>query len=282
MKKIIIRSMLTCGMVFLCIVCWVHISRQKHFFQEKENYQVICGMEQFVYSDLVSGWESHEFVEGCYYIEDDRQIEGIVHRTAAVTVVGENIDSDILFPSFNQLAHDDVSGCLLDAKTLYGLFGTTDALGQTVTYDDREYRVRGVLDVNVPLMVISSKFTDDQRIDGLVLDTADELYRNQYVDLLSSVHGTIGQSYYLTDYVSVAKWIETPSKWSDFEFWSNYSDGIKMRLEHIFFDNKDITEQVCLRKSFQMVGLHMALFVLVAGLAVGLFRFIAGKKKGNC
>lgn len=274
MKKIIIRSMLTCGMVFLCIVCWVHISRQKYFFQEKENYQVISGMEGFVYSDLASGLESREFIEGCYFIENDRQLEGIVQRTATVTVVGENIDSDILFPSFNRLVHDDISGCLLDAETLYGLFGTTDTLGQTVTYDDREYVVRGVLDVNVPLMVISSKFEDDQRIDGLILNTADEWYRDQYADLLNSVYGSMDQSYYLTDYVSVAKWIETPSKWSDFEFWGSYSEELKMRLEHIFFDNKDITEQVCLRKSFQMMGLRTVLVFLAAVLIVGLFRFL--------
>ncbi|MDE6531159.1 MAG: ABC transporter permease [Lachnospiraceae bacterium] len=274
MKKIIIRSMLMCGMVFLCIVCWVHISRQKYFFQEKENYQVISGMEGFVYSDLASGLESREFIEGCYFIENDRQLEGIVQRTATVTVVGENIDSDILFPSFNRLAHDDISGCLLDAETLYGLFGTTDTLGQTVTYDDREYVVRGVLDVNVPLMVISSKFEDDQRIDGLILNTADEWYRDQYADLLNSVYGSMDQTYYLTDYVSGAKWIETPSKWSDFEFWGSYSEELKMRLEHIFFDNKDITEQVCLRKSFQMMGLRTVLVFLAAVLIVGLFRFL--------
>lgn len=274
MKRIIIKSMLTCGMVFLCILCWVHISRQKYFFREKENYQVICGMEGFVYSDLVSGGESREFVKGCYFIEDDRQVEGIAHRTAAVTVVGENIDSDIMFPSFNRLAYDDFSGCLLDAGTLYELFGTTDTLGQTVIYEDKEYGVRGVLDVNVPLMVISSKFKDDQRVDGLVLDTADEWYRNQYADILNSVYGSIDRSYYLTDYVSVAKWIETPSKWSDFEFWSSYCDDIKMRLEHIFFDNKDITEQVCLRKSYQMMGLRTVLALVAAVLIVGLFRVI--------
>lgn len=275
MKKIIIKSMLTCGMVFLCILCWVHISRQKYFFREKENYQVICGMEGFVYSDLVSGGESREFVKGCYFIEDDRQVEGIAHRTAAVTVVGENIDSDIMFPSFNRLAYDDFSGCLLDAGTLYELFGTTDTLGQTVIYEDKEYGVRGVLDVNVPLMVISSKFKDDQRVDGLVLDTADEWYRNQYADILNSVYGSIDRAYYLTDYVSVAKWIETPSKWSDFEFWSSYSDGLGQRLEHIFFDNKDITEQVCLRKSYQMMGLRTVLVILATVLGVGLFRMIA-------
>ncbi|MDE6712822.1 MAG: hypothetical protein K2K20_03720 [Lachnospiraceae bacterium] len=275
MKKIIIKSMLTCGMIFLCFVCWIHISRQKYFFQEKENYQVISGMEGFVYSDLVSGGESEEFVKGCYFIENDRQVEGIVHRTAAVTVVGENIDSDILFPSFNRLAYDDVSGCLLDAETLYELFGTTDTLGQTVIYEEKEYMVRGVLDVNVPLMVISSKFEDDQRIDGLVLDTADEWYRDQYADILNSVYGSMDQSYYLTDYVSVARWIETPSKWSDFDFWSSYYDDIKMRLEHIFFDNKDITEQICLRKSYQMTGLRTVLVLVAAVLIVGLFRVIA-------
>lgn len=269
MKKIIIRSMLMCGMVFLCIVCWVHIGRQKYFFQEKENYQVICGLDGFVYSDLASGGESHDFIEGCYFIEDERQIEGFLHRTGSVTVVGENIDSDILFPSFNRLAYDDVSGCLLDAETLYGLFGTTDTFGQTVTYDGREYIVRGALDVDVPLMVVSSEFADDQRVDGLVLDTAGEWYRNQYADLLNSVYGAMDQSYYLTDYVSAARWMETPSKWSDFHFWSSYSGEIKTRLEHIFFENKDITEQVCLRKSFYMVGLHIALAVLAAGLLIG-------------
>lgn len=280
MKKIIIKSMLACGTVFLCIVCWVNIVRQGYFFQEKENYQVICGLEQFVYSDLASGGETQELMEGCYFIEEDRQVEGIVHRTATVTVVGENMDSDILFPSFNRLAYDDVSGCLLDVNTLYELFGTEDALGQTVIYDDREYGVRGVVDVDVPLMVVSSQFKDNQRVDGLVINTADEWYRNQYAELLNSVYGSMEQSYYLTDYVSAARWIETPSKWSDFEFWSGYSGELKLRLEHIFFDNKDITEQVCLRKSFQMMGLQTALVVLTAAMIAGFFKLIIGVLPG--
>ena len=279
MGKIIIKSMLACGTVFLCIVCFVNISRQKYFFQEKENYQVICGMEQFVYSDLASDGEIREFMEGCYFIEEDQQVEGIVHRTAAVTVVGENIDSDILFPSFNRLAHDDLSGCLLDADTLYELFGTANTLGQVVVYDGREYRVRGVVDVELPLMVVSSEFADDQRVDGLVLNTTGEWYRNQYADLLNSVYGSTGRSYYLTDYVSAAKWIETPSKWSDFAFWSSYSDELKTRLEHVFFDNKDITEQICLRKSFQIAGLRTALALLAAGLFFGLFKLLIKERK---
>lgn len=280
MKKSIIKCMLMCGIVFLCIVCLVHIRQQNYFFREKDGYQVVCGLEQFVYSDLESGGKTQEFMEGCYYIEDGRQIEGIVHRTAAVTVVGENMDSDILFPSFNRLAYDDVSGCLLDADTLYELFGTTNGFGQTVVYEDREYRVRGVLDVNIPLMVISSKFEEDQRIDGLVLNTAGEWYRNQYAEILNSVYGFGGRSYYLTDYVSVAKWIETPSKWSDFEFWGSYADQLKLRLEHTFFDNKDITEQVCLRKSFQMTGTRTVFVILAAALIIALFRRIGGALSG--
>lgn len=280
MGKIIIKSMLACGTVFLCIVCFANISRQKYFFQEKENYQVICGMEQFVYSDLVSDGEIREFMEGCYFIEEDQQVEGLVRRTAAVTVVGENIDSDILFPSFNRLAHDDLSGCLLDADTLYELFGTANTLGQVVVYDGREYRVRGVVDVKLPLMVVSSEFADDQRVDGLVLDTTGEWYRNQYADLLNSVYGSIGRSYYLTDYVSAAKWIETPSKWSDFAFWDSYFDELKTRLEHVFFDNKDITEQICLRKSFRIAGLRTALALLAAGLLFGFFKSVSGILSG--
>lgn len=281
MKKIILKSLLGCMAAFLCVVCWVNLSRQMYFFQEKEDYQVVCGLEQFVYADLSSGGDSKEFMEGCYFIEEDRQIEGIVHRSAWVTVVGENMDSDILFPSFNRLAHDDVSGCLLDEGTLYELFGTTDAFGQTVKYNDREYKVRGAVDVNIPLMVVSCKFEEDQRVDGLVLNTADEWYRDQYADLLGSLYGPVERSYYLTDYVSASRWMETPSKWSDFAFWGSHSDEVKRRLEHIFFENKDITEQICLRKSFQVTGLRIALAVLAAGLTVGLYKTTAKALSGG-
>lgn len=281
MKKIILKSMLMCMAVFLCVVCWVNISRQMYFFQEKENYQVICGLEQLVYSDLLSGGDSKEFMEGCYFIEEDRQIEGIVHRSAFVILVGENIDSDILFPSFNRLAYDDVSGCLLDAGTLYELFGTTDAFGQTVKYNGREYAVRGVLELNIPLMVVSCKFEEDQRVDGLVLNTADEWYRNQYMELLGSLYGPIESSYYLTDYISLSRWMDTPSRWSDFEFWGSHFDNLKLRLEHIFFENKDITEQVCLRKSFPVMGLRIALAFLAAGLAAGLYKMAANALSGS-
>lgn len=58
------------------------------------------------------------------------------------------------FISGNYVYLGDEVGCVLDSKTAYALFGTTDALGNKVVWNEKEYIVRGVVNANDNMMLI--------------------------------------------------------------------------------------------------------------------------------
>ncbi len=138
--------------------------------------------------------EEQEYISGCYSVKENQQITGILNREREVTVVYKDFDSELLFQSFNTLSGEDKSGCLLDEETMYTLFGTAVGVGQTVTFDEEEYIVRGVIKDDIPVMVINYREEDKKGktesdtednaenntkmgVDGILIDASEELYK---------------------------------------------------------------------------------------------------------
>ncbi len=258
MKKPVLKSLLACGVLFLYFVCTVRIGEQRAFFREKENYQAVYGEERSTYADFLTMQDNYPFVEGCYTVSSGQLVEGILCRDAEVTVIEESVDSNLLFPSFNVLYAEDDTGCLLDRGTMYILFGTAADVGQTVLYRGKEYTVRGIIETDLPIIVISGQTVrKDYPVDGFILNTESETYKNQYAGLLQNSYKNITQFYYLTEYVSLKRWVETPSEWSDFEFWGQWFQTAAGRAEHLLFENKDILEQLFVRESWRLIGYYM-------------------------
>lgn len=283
MKKRIVRWIVFCLAFFIMALCMGKRKETDRYYQGKENCQVIDGVADTTYRDMETMKENQDFIAGCYSADPAQSIAGEEQRSAEVTVIAVDGDSDLLFHSGNVLYRGDDAGCLLDKDTMYEIFGTSVSVGGTVTYAGTEYVVRGIVDDTIPLMVINLHEPEtlqgaesDREITGIILDTEGELYRGQYQEKLLSAYGIAGNAWYMTDYRSPANWIETPSKWSDFGFWGDYADHIRDRLEHMVFENKEVPEQLCLKNGLKGAGY---LLISVAALIYMIVRVI--KALGN-
>lgn len=94
-------------------------------------------------------------------------------------------------------AADDLQGCLIDEDTAYGLFGTMDAMGNSVSYDGESYLVRGILHTREAVCLIVREL---EKMDyaNLELTFAAESSGGQQAEELLRRYGISG-SYTLID-----------------------------------------------------------------------------------
>lgn len=103
MKRYIIKGILICAGIFICILCFKSIKGRNAYFEDKEEYQVLYGIEDMDYQDMELVREEQEYISGCYSVKENQQITGILNREREVTVVYKDFDSELLFQSFNTL-----------------------------------------------------------------------------------------------------------------------------------------------------------------------------------
>lgn len=289
MKKRIVRWIVFCIMFFVMVLCMGRRKEAGRYYHGKESCQVLDGIDGITYQDMETMKENQEFIVGCYSTYPVQSITGDGQRSAKVTVIAVDGDSDLLFHSFNILYQGDDAGCLLDKDTMYEMFGTSVSVGGTVTYAGEEYVVRGIVDDHIPLMVVNLHEPEtvqgsesDREINGIILDTEGELYRGQYKEKMESAYDITGNSYYMTDYRSFANWIETPSKWSDFDFWGDYAQNVKNRLEHMFFENKEVPEQLCVKNGLKCTGYLLIVVIALIYMIVRAVKMLGKYGVNSC
>lgn len=266
MKKYLFRIIIMCIAFFLLVFFLLKIKSENRTLESREDYQVITGISALAVADMENICDSMECVKGCYTAYESQAVEGIMGNTETVTVVAESCSSDMLFSSSNVLSEDDFYGCLLDENTMYTLFGTARSVGQTVTYGDKEYIVRGIIYEDVPIMVIN--YPDDGQASGLIIDASDELYRGQYEDKLLSAYGISGASYYFYDYKSFVRMLQMPGKWSDFSSWGDTASDISAWYSHVLFENKDVPEQLAVRMGYRYLLYYVVALILAVCLVI--------------
>lgn len=217
-------------------------------------------------------------ITGGYAVYENQEVAAKgVKRIVMLNVVELSFSSDVLFFSDVILGTDAINGCLLDRDSMYALFGTVEVEGQQLFYQEKEYTVKGLVDSEEPLIVIQN--TEEDRVVGnLVLDCREEFYRDKYYMELYYFYPFSGKSYYIADYTSFFHWIETPNKWSDFDFWRMYGNRIKDRWREMLFRNKDVVEVWYYRLRLQSLCYELEMIVCVCLIAVGLVN--RKKKKG--
>lgn len=107
MKKRIVRWIVFCIMFFVMVLCMGRRKEAGRFYHGKESCQVIDGIDGITYQDVETMKENQEFVAGCYSTYPAQSITGDGHRSAKVTVIAVDGDSDLLFHSFNILYQGD-------------------------------------------------------------------------------------------------------------------------------------------------------------------------------
>lgn len=139
------------------------------------------------------------------------------YKTAIVTVCHLNGSSEYVIPYGKSLKEGDEDGCLIGAETAYRLFGSTDVEGLTVTYQNKDYRIRGVIGEPSQILIV-----EEQEESAL------------FMYLSMCTYGEIQPENFLNRYgldflrISEEKWWKpsellklVPGKWSDFDGWKN-------------------------------------------------------------
>lgn len=76
--------------------------------------------------------------------ESDTVTNAEYNRSVNVKTLGVAGDASILFPGGNRLAFSATGYCILGEDTAWRLFGSTKAVGRSVTIQDQSYHVAGI------------------------------------------------------------------------------------------------------------------------------------------
>lgn len=92
-------------------------------------------------------------------------------RSSSATAVLVCNNPQLLFNGTAALAPDDKNGCLIDEKTAYDLFGSTDVAGKQLEYLDRKLTIRGLLKgINDERqLVVMQAYGEDQNLDSITV-----------------------------------------------------------------------------------------------------------------
>jgi hypothetical protein len=93
--------------------------------------------------------------------------------SAIITAGNMALTAPMSLVSGNYVYQQDKKGCVIDTKTSYALFGTEAAVNTVVTYEKKEYRVRGVVRTDYPVFLIQGKDTIKE-YSNLELDYKDK------------------------------------------------------------------------------------------------------------
>ena len=97
-------------------------------------------------------------VTAWFFIKEAEIKNKDLYRSQKVSVVMTSGNMAFTVPmtlaSGNYVYRQDKKGCLIDTKTAYLLFGTEFAVGNTVTYDKKDYIVRGVVRAEYPVLLM--------------------------------------------------------------------------------------------------------------------------------
>lgn len=195
-----------------------------------------------------------DYIMGGYQIAKEQKVlMAGTAKSVKTDVIIVDFPVTKLFAAVNQLCIEDTVGCIVSSHTMYKLFGTTVGIGQQLTCNGKDYLVRGIVDTEESMVIIQyDKITDPYRylsLDGIIFDISGEMYRNQIAEKFHNAYekGNVSDGYYTYDYTSLINGLETPVKWSDFEFWKDYGKELSDRIERKLYGDKDIVERYYFR-----------------------------------
>lgn len=116
-------------------------------------------------------------------------------RNSSATAVLVCNNPQLLFNGTAALAPEDTRGCLIDEKTAYDLFGSTDVVGKQLEYQDRKLTVRGILKGidDERQMVVMQADGDAQNLDSITVQVPEGKEAETIVNELLMRHALEGK-----------------------------------------------------------------------------------------
>lgn len=268
-KAIIFKIILFILSAIVMVICLYTLHNKAKLYEKTDAVGVLTlyDEKEITFDKLEQMQE--EYIIGGYQIVEEQQISLAGSTNAVETnLIIVNFPVMRLLSSTNQLHDEDIDGCIVSSHTMYDLFGTADSIGQCLTLYGREYLVRGILDTEESMVMIQynkEALADKVKsLDGIVIDTSEEMYRNQFVDKFYNSYqvGNVSDLYYTYDYMSLFGKLETPVKWSDFDFWRDYGRELVTRLNRKLYGNKDVIERYYFRIFVERLKTELLLFLM--------------------
>lgn len=268
-KSIIFKYFIVSLLAIVLTVCLYMLHNEHEAYKKTEDTGILTLDDKAdVTFNMLEQMNEDYIIGGYQIIKEQKVLMTGTSKSVETNVVIVDFPVTKLFASTNQLHTDDTAGCILSNHTMYELFGTTAKLGQQLTFGGRDYLVRGIIDTKENMVIIQyDKVTvpyTDLSLDGIIFDVSEEMYRNQTAEKFHNAYeeGDVSDSYYTHDYMSFIGRLETPIKWSDFEFWKDYGKELSNRTERKLYGDKDIIEQYHFRIFVERIKARLLLFIV--------------------
>ncbi|MDO5423074.1 MAG: ABC transporter permease [Eubacteriales bacterium] len=191
-------------------------------------------------------------------------------RTATVTVLTVSGNPSLLTGNFQIPAAGDISGCLLDSHTAWELFGSENVIGAAVTYGEKEYIIRGVLEGFRGTLIIQASKDEKTGFNRIAAaDTGEQKSREIEENL---------KNRYQIDVILVKSRFSDlltgciPSKWSDFSFYGSFFQNWKEEVEQVLQAGLSIFE---VRRLWSALALGCCILAGGCGACLALKNFFA-------
>lgn len=236
------------GIALLWLVIWNVVNEiyMSGGYDRDRNYAFVT-TGQTMYTRM----KDEDYVKGTYRIYPGETVAGdAVYKKVQSDIVVVDFAVEDMFGGTGALRRNDADGCIISGELSYNLFGSSRTTGSAVTVLGKNYVVRSVIDSEESFMIVQAEqgrggdweFADSKIIDGMVLDISDENYRGEHAEEAAVHHGYGSSFYYASDYLDILPDINLPSKWSDFDFWSDASDELEAIHERRLYSDKDVLE----------------------------------------
>lgn len=244
MKKIIKYAIILILFGLLVMEC-IYFMHYRRIYRGDRQYQYVSSDKGIYISQ--DDIDEDKDILGSYVREDNVSVmNGQIRRTSEADLLIVDFDFIDMLGQYCGLHKEDKEGCIISSKLSYDLYGTENGRGNVIKIGDEGYSVRNVIDSG-DAIIIRQQNPDTEDIDQenriLVLDTADELYRNEMSDHVTSKYGiSDADVYYVSDYQRLYPGLALPSKWSDFDRLADGFHEIQAVKDHMTYGNKDILE----------------------------------------
>lgn len=107
-------------------------------------------------------------------------------RVNVITICG---NPECLTGNFSIPQYGDTWNCLLDSKSAWKLFGTEEAEGQVIQYQQKEYRVKGILEDVDPTLLLQAPYGYKGKFNRMTVRDNGEIQSWELENTLRSKYG---------------------------------------------------------------------------------------------
>lgn len=154
--------------ILLFVLLWLTVANVREAAYIKNRYTSVSIRykdDGIKLSDLRTALEKEQLKGGCIpeitawkWVNEAEVSNDLLKRSQRIAEIIADGNMEATAPMSlsggNYAAEGDIHGCVLDSETAYSLFGTEKALGNTISVNQTDYIIRGVVKTVFPIVLI--------------------------------------------------------------------------------------------------------------------------------